>query len=163
MAKKKQRPPAAESSEKPDLHLPAALREQVEDQWARFRQEAEQQGLRVPDNADFHGVMERVWACSEFAADSCIQQPELLVELLDSGDLLSDCAAGELQTRVQLGLAEAEDEFALGYALRQLRRREMVRIAWRDLAGWASLEEVLRDLSDLADACVQGALDKLHA
>jgi glutamate-ammonia-ligase adenylyltransferase len=37
----------------------------------------------------------------------------------------------------------------------------MLRIAWRDLAGWATLDETLGDLSDLADACILGALDKL--
>ncbi|MBW2201847.1 MAG: bifunctional [glutamate--ammonia ligase]-adenylyl-L-tyrosine phosphorylase/[glutamate--ammonia-ligase] adenylyltransferase [Deltaproteobacteria bacterium] len=32
--------------------------------------------------------------------------------------------------------------------------REMVRIAWRDLAGWADLSETMADLSDFADACI---------
>jgi glutamate-ammonia-ligase adenylyltransferase len=35
----------------------------------------------------------------------------------------------------------------------------MVRIAWRDLAGWAPTQETLRELTWLADAAVQGALD----
>jgi len=38
--------------------------------------------------------------------------------------------------------------------LRKWRRREMVRIAWRDLAGWASLEETLADLTAFADAAI---------
>jgi glutamate-ammonia-ligase adenylyltransferase len=38
----------------------------------------------------------------------------------------------------------------------------MVRIAWRDLAGWADLHEVMATLSALADACLEGALSKLH-
>ena len=33
----------------------------------------------------------------------------------------------------------------------------MVRIAWRDIAGWADLDETLRDLSALADACIEFA------
>jgi glutamate-ammonia-ligase adenylyltransferase len=53
------------------------------------------------------------------------------------------------------------DEFELGERLRDFRNREMLRIAWRDLAGWASLEEVLVDLTDLADACIGGALKPL--
>ncbi|MGZ4981413.1 MAG: bifunctional [glutamate--ammonia ligase]-adenylyl-L-tyrosine phosphorylase/[glutamate--ammonia-ligase] adenylyltransferase, partial [Methylobacter sp.] len=35
-------------------------------------------------------------------------------------------------------------------------------IAWRDLAGWAELSETLADLSHLADACIQFALDFLY-
>jgi glutamate-ammonia-ligase adenylyltransferase len=46
--------------------------------------------------------------------------------------------------------------------LRRFRRREMVRIIWRDLAGWASLEEVLGDLSQLAEDCLNSALTYLH-
>lgn len=42
-------------------------------------------------------------------------------------------------------------------ALRKFRRRHMVRIAWRDIVGWADLDETLRDLSALADACIDFA------
>ena len=162
MAKKNSAAPASHWAQKQGEQIPAALRERLADQWAHYEQEALAQGVRVVRDADFRAVLGRVWACSEFVAESCIQQPALLAGLLDSGDLLSACAPGELRERVRCGLLEAQDERVLGEALRQLRRREMVRIAWRDLAGWASLDEVLRDLSDLADACVQGALDKLH-
>ena len=41
--------------------------------------------------------------------------------------------------------------------LRHWRRREMVRIAWRDLAGWATLEETLAELSAFADAAIGAA------
>ena len=38
----------------------------------------------------------------------------------------------------------------------------MLRIAWRDLAGRADLEETMTELSDLADACIEGALTVLY-
>ena len=43
------------------------------------------------------------------------------------------------------------------------RNRQMVCIAWRDLAGWADLEEVMQAMSALADACLRGAIDWLVA
>ena len=43
--------------------------------------------------------------------------------------------------------------------LRSWRRREMVRIAWRDLAGWAHLEETLTDLTAFADAAIGTACE----
>ena len=46
--------------------------------------------------------------------------------------------------------------------LRHFRRRALIRIAWRDLAGWADLSETLMDLSLLADACIQFALNFLY-
>ena len=39
----------------------------------------------------------------------------------------------------------------------------MVRIAWRDLAELAGLEETLGDLTDLAEALVGAALERLHS
>jgi glutamate-ammonia-ligase adenylyltransferase len=43
-------------------------------------------------------------------------------------------------------------------ALRTQRQREMVRIAWRDLAGWATLGETLGDTSAFADAAIEAAV-----
>src|SRR6202043_2148100 len=42
--------------------------------------------------------------------------------------------------------------------LRRWRRREFIRIAWRDLAGWADLPETLADLTAFADAAIVAAL-----
>src|SRR5690606_30848872 len=44
-------------------------------------------------------------------------------------------------------------------ALRHHRLREMLRIAWRDLAGWATLAETLAETSDFADAAISIATD----
>ncbi len=40
-------------------------------------------------------------------------------------------------------------------ALRRWRRAEFVRIAWRDLAQWASLDETLADLSQAAERALR--------
>jgi glutamate-ammonia-ligase adenylyltransferase len=102
----------------------------------------------------------RVWAGSVFVAESFAREPALLDELCASGDLLTEQSPG---TRVaaQLSARVFASEDELMTALRRMRRREMLRIAWRDLAGWAGLAETLRDLSDLADACLGGALQHL--
>ncbi len=44
-------------------------------------------------------------------------------------------------------------------ALRRHRNREMTRIAWRDLAGWATLAETLADTSAFADAAIDLATE----
>ncbi|HVA54399.1 MAG TPA: bifunctional [glutamate--ammonia ligase]-adenylyl-L-tyrosine phosphorylase/[glutamate--ammonia-ligase] adenylyltransferase, partial [Gammaproteobacteria bacterium] len=97
----------------------------------------------------------RVWVCSEFVAQNCTRHPQLLTDLINSGDLQSTQSP---VSRVIAALQTVQDEAELTHSLRQVRRREMTRIAWRDLAGWAKLEETLGDLSALADACVDGAL-----
>jgi glutamate-ammonia-ligase adenylyltransferase len=138
------------------------LRGLAERSWQGYLQAAEAAGVRVPADPGFRACACRVFAISEFVAGLCHRSPQLLAELLDSGDLLADSWPGVLSQRVAPQLAACGDERALHQMLRQLRQREMLRIAWRDLAGWATLDETLLDLSDLADACIQGALDRLN-
>ena len=88
-----------------------------------------------------------VFGCSDFVAEACIVEPELLARPC----LGSATAPPTLVPQSEPG------ELAFAAALRRWRRQEMVRIAWRDLAGWASLEETLRELSDLADAAIESA------
>ena len=104
----------------------------------------------------------RVWEASEYVALSCTREPGLLPALAESGDLLRAYGEGEIAQRLREGLAEVGDETALHRQLRRFRRREMVRIIWRDLAGLASLDETLETLSALADACIAGSLERLY-
>ena len=104
-----------------------------------------------------------VCAASDFAALALARHPALLADLVDSGDLMRDYGAGEWDRRAAAAAAGAGDEAGLKRALRGLRRREMVRIAWRDLAGWAPLPVVLAELTGLADACLEAALGRLQA
>ena len=102
--------------------------------------------------------LSRVWAASRFVAENCARDPAMLAELAASGDL---GGANSPAARVKKELLEVQDERMLMTRLRWVRRRELTRIAWRDLAGSAELDETLRDLSELADACIQGALTHL--
>ncbi|QHS08767.1 bifunctional [glutamate--ammonia ligase]-adenylyl-L-tyrosine phosphorylase/[glutamate--ammonia-ligase] adenylyltransferase [Sinimarinibacterium sp. NLF-5-8] len=87
---------------------------------------------------------------------------EVLGLLLDAQDDLHDFSqpykSGRIDALLNAAMAEVTDAATAMRALRRVRRRQMARIAFRDLAGWAGLNETLRDLSDLAEACVQAAL-----
>ena len=143
--------------------IPEALRAGVAAQWETYLGAAASAGYRPPAQPDFLRKLGQVWAGSSFVAQACGRDPALLDDLLASGDLLGDYAVGELDSKVRSALSRVTDDRELSVVLRRLRRREMVRIAWRDLAGWARVEEVLEDLSALADACVRGALERLCA
>ncbi len=106
---------------------------------------------------------EALWAQSDFAAQICLREPALLAELYRDGLLDRAYAGGEMADSLAQRLAGSDDEDALATALRRFRRREMLRIVWRDLGGLAALEETLEDLSELADVCVRQALDRLYA
>ncbi len=60
------------------------------------------------------------------------------------------------------GTAAATDEAALKSGLRALRRRVMLRVIARDLAGLAPLDEVVATVSALADSTVGAAADWLE-
>lgn len=104
----------------------------------------------------------RVWACSEFAAVSCIRDPSLLEGLLEQGSLLTQVDESWIAQQLAADV-DGENEPALMESMRKFRRRHMLRIAWRDIAGWAGLDETLRDLSLLADACVEFACRRMYA
>ncbi|MCU0809102.1 MAG: bifunctional [glutamate--ammonia ligase]-adenylyl-L-tyrosine phosphorylase/[glutamate--ammonia-ligase] adenylyltransferase, partial [Candidatus Contendobacter sp.] len=141
--------------------LPQALRAGIARYWEAFGTAAQAAGVQPPADALLKQLV-RVWACSEFVARACIREPALLADLAADGDLATNYAPGDCTARLDRLLADAADESRLAIALRRFRRREMVRIAWRDLAGLAGLTETLGDLTDLAEAAVGAALDRLH-
>jgi glutamate-ammonia-ligase adenylyltransferase len=91
---------------------------------------------------------------SLYVERECQRFPALLDQDYDTrfndGELLDLCRAT---------LLACEDDSCLKTQLRRLRREQMVRIAVRDLGGVADLNETMRDVSDLADGLVSGALD----
>jgi len=136
----------------------ATLVAQVESQWEQWQTTAKERGHPVPAEAGFTATLKRVWEASDYVAQALLRQPQLLPQLLAQGDLLGDYAPGELNRRLRELLVEVMDEYHLHAVLRHFRRYHMVRIIWRDLAGWATLDETLHELSDLADAAVIAAI-----
>jgi glutamate-ammonia-ligase adenylyltransferase len=105
---------------------------------------------------------ERVWETSEFVARSCSRNPSLLEALVAEGQLESELTSTQLEADIAATVrGDAEVEFM--DSLRRFRRRHMVRIAWRDIAGLANVDETLRDLSLLADTCIQFAYRTAYA
>jgi glutamate-ammonia-ligase adenylyltransferase len=139
------------------------LQQQDDKQWQQWCEAALGQGLRLPEHADFNAARARVWAASDYVSQHFIREPALLLALLERGHLLGDYAPGEIDRQLRDVLAKVRDEAQLHAALRQFRRYQMLRVIWRDLAGWADLDETLEDLSALADACVARSLDVLYA
>ncbi|MGH8454426.1 MAG: bifunctional [glutamate--ammonia ligase]-adenylyl-L-tyrosine phosphorylase/[glutamate--ammonia-ligase] adenylyltransferase, partial [Nevskiales bacterium] len=137
--------------------LPPPLRTRVEQQWRELQLGGDP---KLP--AAVHASLPLVWAASPFVAQHCLRDRGLLAGLVDSGDLQRAYSTDEFMNRLQADAVPAATRSDLMRTLRLRRHRELVRIAWRDLAGWAPLEETLGELSDLADACVEVALNWLE-
>ena len=129
----------------------AQLQEQHPESWQRFEQ-----------TAAIRESLARVWSASNFVATSCARHPSLLEALLDKDQLERALDIAAITSDLD-GSVRAANEAELMDELRRFRRRHMVRIAWRDIAGWADLDETLRDLSTLADVCIQFAYAKSYA
>jgi [glutamine synthetase] adenylyltransferase / [glutamine synthetase]-adenylyl-L-tyrosine phosphorylase len=97
-----------------------------------------------------------VFACSDFVAHACARDPALLQDLFTGYDLRSPFSAGDVAARAP-SVEGTPDEAQMLAALRLWRRRALVRIAWRDLMGWAGLEETLAELSAFADVAIDVA------
>jgi [glutamine synthetase] adenylyltransferase / [glutamine synthetase]-adenylyl-L-tyrosine phosphorylase len=100
-----------------------------------------------------------VWACSDFVADACLRDPRLLPWLAGAGRLRGASTREWLEADLASEVAGDPDDAAFMDGLRRFRRRQLARIAWRDLAGLEDVEPVLRELSLLADVCIGAARD----
>jgi glutamate-ammonia-ligase adenylyltransferase len=92
---------------------------------------------------------------SEFLAELAIRTPDLVDELVISGRLRQHKSAEETLRDLRHGLADEDQRLWL----RRYHQAELMRIGLRDILGLADFEQYLTELSGLADACLQYALE----
>jgi len=114
------------------------------------------------EGSSFTDDLALVWSCSEFVAATCSGSPELFQPLVESGDLSASYSPEVMLERLTVMLIDVDTEEGLAQQLRRFRNREMVRIIWRDFTRTASLEETTADMTRLAEACLQCALNFLY-
>jgi glutamate-ammonia-ligase adenylyltransferase len=107
-------------------------------------------------------AMERIFAASDFAAEQVVRDPQMLLDLAESGELERSFAPGELHGQIASAVVQAASDDELGRNLRRQRTRQQVRIIWRDLTRQADLVETCRDLSDMADGSIDLAYKWLY-
>jgi glutamate-ammonia-ligase adenylyltransferase len=92
---------------------------------------------------------------SEFLAEAAIHTPDLIDDLVAAGRLRQCKTTAEILKDLRYGLRDA-DQF---FWLRRYHEAESMRLGLRDILGLADLEQNLTELSTLADACLQYALE----
>lgn len=102
----------------------------------------------------------RVCELSDYVEQNVLRHPDIIRGLAESGDLERSYETGDLEAGVQQSLDPFIEPRAFDSGLRQIRRREMIRIIFRDFSRLADLTETTRDLSDLADVCIATCLDR---
>ena len=143
--------------------LPSEIANIVEDRLADCQQALNREGFSPAVPLTTIPGIQHAWAFSNFISKTCIRDPAMLLDLVNSGDLEVQYEPGEYARRLDLFESIENDPIQpLQTRLRHFRSREMVRIAWRDLVGWSGLDTTLAELSALADACIQHALSILY-
>ena len=118
-------------------------------------------GTRAPllelwsNNPAVFDLMLLLFDRSEFLAEVAIRTPDLIDDLIVGGRLRQRKTAPEIFKDLRHGLADA-DQFLW---LRRYHEAEQMRLGLRDILGLVDFEQNLAELSALADACLQYALE----
>jgi [glutamine synthetase] adenylyltransferase / [glutamine synthetase]-adenylyl-L-tyrosine phosphorylase len=123
-------------------------------------------GVVPPDNlSELAGSRKRLAQCvmlcgsSPFLVNLMYKSPDIVRWLFLENGIDLTRSAEDMQAAVHATVDENTDFTALQKALRSFKRREIVRIAARDLNSLAPLEEVMGELADLASSTLQVAYE----
>ena len=94
--------------------------------------------------SDWQQQAARVLASSVFVRDWCLRYPQQLLAM---------------QQDQRPPIIEDADVVAFDRSLREYRNQSMVRIAWLEISGIVTAQETVIALSDLADECLQRAVN----
>jgi glutamate-ammonia-ligase adenylyltransferase len=112
----------------------------------------------VRDNPAAAELLCAVLGTSRLLGDLLARHPELLTEMTDPPRLAAARDPAELITQASAIVARHPDPAAAWDGLRRFKRRELVRVAVRDLTSELPVAQVGAELSALAQACLAGGL-----
>lgn len=144
------------------ISIPKELEDDIQNKWETFQKSAKKIEHRPWEDPNIFETLRWVFSLSEFVAKSCIRNPDLLSDLILSKDLHRRYTSETYDEKVEKAISDVREEAELNQFLRQIRQREMVRIAWRDLSGLSDLSETMSDLTAFAEAVVSGSLDMAY-
>lgn len=142
----------------PETRVPAVMHTRSENFLAEFLQRLGASAPPAVRTPMFQAAARHVFLGSDYVAQLSLRHPEYVTEWLDpAGQVMARCD-GAWRDWLETRFATIADEVALKAFLREVRHRELLRIAWRDLLDQSPLAEVLHDVSSLADVLVDLAL-----
>jgi [glutamine synthetase] adenylyltransferase / [glutamine synthetase]-adenylyl-L-tyrosine phosphorylase len=112
----------------------------------------------VRDNPAAAELLCTVLGTSRLLGDLLARHPELLTAMADQHRLAAARGPAELVASATAIVARHADPAAAWDGLRRFKRRELVRVAVRDLTGDLPVEQVGAELSGLAQACLGAGL-----
>lgn len=107
----------------------------------------------ISAHASFDDLLQKTLYCSRYAIQVLEADHRLLNWLQNSYS--SACGRAEMEVLLQDSGLDLENETGLAQAMRELRKKVMVKLMLRDLNGLADLDEVMQTMTALAEVCVQ--------
>ena len=135
----------------------------VERYLERLQQEAPSAFDRIVSSAAALRCAVNVFSYSRFLSDAVLKNPERILDVASSGSFYRALSVDEYSGRLFDFLGEESREMPAAVDLARFRRRQLLRIALRDVMGVASLAEVTEELSNLADAILDFTYSRIRA
>jgi glutamate-ammonia-ligase adenylyltransferase len=107
---------------------------------------------------DWISVLPAVLSASRFISGLLRKDISYLTEIIDDGSLFSPLDSEQIALLLAESLAATDDQLELMHILRRARNQAMLQIAFRDLAGWASLDEVMSSITQTAEVLLSATL-----
>src|SRR6266545_523528 len=123
----------------------------------RRRERFVEAGGVLPRSAADRALLEAILASGDFLPELLGAEPAGFAALAADPWLRRYKPAAIMAREVRAAVAGADGLRELQCRLRRVRRAEMLRMGAREL-GWGTTEEVARELSALADACLEAAV-----
>lgn len=121
--------------------------------WARFLEDYAQ-----PEEFDKHqNTIKDLWRYSHYAMQQCQRHPEYLSVLINL-PITPDQSQQQLYATLSHAMQEVEDEDDFKRVIRYFRHQQLLIICWRDLVLNEDVNTLLIALSNVADVCVQQAV-----
>ena len=112
----------------------------------------------LAENPETMRLLITLFAESQFLTELFLNRPELIDTLIRVDLTRIDKSKESMLSGLREAIAEQDDIEAKLNAIRRSKTEEFIRIGLHDLGGTIDLEPVLEQLSDLADAVVECAL-----
>ncbi|MGB0132432.1 bifunctional [glutamate--ammonia ligase]-adenylyl-L-tyrosine phosphorylase/[glutamate--ammonia-ligase] adenylyltransferase [Dokdonella sp.] len=132
---------------------PQAIEILLDSRLSRLEAICREAGVPFYDDAGVDSHLERVLLASDYAFESFVQDPQLLGP--DLVRLMNDPRHADART-APLAMPLSDSEFRT--EIRRFRRRESIRLIWRDVNNVDKVETTLTGASVLAETCLEIAL-----
>jgi len=129
----------------------------------RLRQEMPAAFERIVNSPAALQCAVHVFSYSRFLSDAVLRRPESILEVANSGSFYRVLTMDGYEERLFDFLGKDHLGVPTGVELARFRRRQILRIALRDVLGVATLTDVTEELSSLADAILDVTCARIRA